>query len=100
MIQYYEEVEALRNILAALPRQAEAEVGGDAALTLAWTLAAGPRLAARARCLELKAGVLHLELATSSDASARSQIESVRTELLEALRRSLGTNRIHKLLLH
>ncbi|MGH9519660.1 MAG: DciA family protein [Terriglobales bacterium] len=94
-------MEALRAILASLPGgRTAAEVDHGAGLTLAWALAAGPRLAPRARCLELRAGILHLELVAGASASTRSQIDSIRGELVAALQRTLGDERIRSLQLH
>ena len=77
-------MQAMRDILART-----AAGCGDPALAapLAWTLAAGPELAPRARCVGLAGGALRL---APVDAAARAQIASVEKELLTVLRRMLG----------
>ena len=79
--------ELLRRTAAGLP-------GGGLGPALAWSLAAGPELAARARFRSLRGGVLTLEAA---DAGARLQIESVSQELRRALNRMLGSGAVQGL---
>ncbi len=85
-------MDTLRDILARLPG-AEAELPPEPALALAWTLAAGPDLAARARCLGVQHGVLQLQAA---DAVAARQIASVAAELGRAMNRMLGGERVRR----
>lgn len=82
----------MRDILPALPQSREAMPPALAA-ALAWKLAAGPDLAARAEVRECREGVLRLHAA---DAATRAQIEAVLPELLRALNRILpaGCRRI------
>lgn len=90
-------MEALRAILASLPQCAATEVDDDTRLALAWAVAGGPRLAPRARCRELRAGVLYLEITADANGGTRRQLESVRGELLAGLQRTLGRDRIQNL---
>lgn len=92
-------MESLRAILENLPRAAPAtpptETAPGLAPALAWTLAAGPALAPRARCLGLRDGVLRLE--TGGDDGLRRQIESVAPELLRALNAMLGPGQVQRI---
>lgn len=90
-------MESFRNLLAALPAQAGDELDPAAAAALAWTLAAGPTLARRARCLGLHQGTLRLALEGPDTAETRRQLESVAPELRQALNRILGAGRVQRL---
>ncbi len=85
-------MDALRDILAKLPG-IEAELPSEPALALAWSLAAGPELAGRARCLGVQHGVLHLQ---AEDAATARQIASVGAEVGKAMNRMLGAERVRQ----
>jgi hypothetical protein len=85
-------VDALRDILAQLAA-AEAELPPATAVALAWTLAAGPELAARASGVTLQGGVLHVR---ARDAAARRQIASVAAEVRSGMNRMLGGERVQQ----
>jgi Dna[CI] antecedent, DciA len=85
-------MDTVRAILASLPA-AEPDLPAATAVALAWTLAAGPDLAARARCLGLERGVLRLQ---ARDASARRQIASVAEEVRNGMNRMLGNERVRQ----
>lgn len=96
-ILYPAGVERLRSLLERIPAASAAgEAGGTPALApaLAWTLAAGPLLAAEAQCLGLHRGVLTLAVA---DASSQARIEGVLVELRRALEQMLGSGQVQKL---
>ncbi|HXR96427.1 MAG TPA: DciA family protein [Terriglobales bacterium] len=72
-------------VVAAIPDEESAAT----TTALAWTLAAGPSLSARAECLEVRDGVLWLRAA---DAQAQAAINSISGDLCRALNRTLPSN--------
>jgi hypothetical protein len=83
-------MDALRDILAKLPA---AELPAATAVALAWSLAGGPDLAGRARCLGLQHGVLQLQ---AENAEAMRRIASVEAEVRSAMNRMLGGETVRR----
>ena len=89
-------MESIRTVLELLLRQLPPESADEAAL-LAWSIVAGPGILARTRAERLEGGILHVRVC---DATWLRQLEAVRGDLVQALNRLLGGQKIRDLALY